>query len=270
MKKTKLIMLGAFMVLSLAIFPLLAQQAQASDKEWKFELTPYVWLPSLDVDSTVSGMTANLNLSFSDVADNFDLYGLMGRFEAWRGNKWGLILDGVFLKMKNQNDMQTKSPLVVNADLEIRQELVDLGFAYRFVNKLEGASALQFDPYVAARYTYLKQEIRLKGSAGPFGGPGTLLGGNESWFDPIVGLRVAFLINQAWSLAARGEVGGFGVGSELTWSALVGVDWRVASWGSVKLGYKWYYLDYKTGSGSNEFAFDGTMHGPWLGFTFHF
>ena len=145
-----------------------------------------------------------------------------------------------------------------------------MGFAYRFENKLAGASALQFDPYVAVRYTYLKQELKFKGSAGPLGGPGTLYGGNESWFDPIVGLRVAFLINQAWALAARGEVGGFGVGSELTWSALVGVDWRVASWGSVKLGYKWYYLDYKTGSGSNEFAFDGTMHGPWLGFTFHF
>lgn len=269
MKKTKLFMLGA-LILSLALFPLAADKAQANEKQWEFEFTPYVWLPSLDVDSTVSGLTANLNLSFGDVADNFDLYSLMGRFEAWRGNKWGLILDGMYLKMKNQGSMRTKSPLQVAVDMETRQELVDIGVAYRFEHKLKGTSALQFDPYVTVRYTYLKQEIKLRASAGSFGGPGTLLGGNESWFDPIVGLRVAYIINPTWSLGARGEVGGFGVGSELTWSALAGADWRVASWGSLKLGYKWYYLDYKTGSGRNAFGFDGTMHGPWLGFTFHF
>ena len=256
--------------IALLMSPIVAQGGQVGQKEWQFELTPYFWLTSVDVDSTVNGITSNLNMSFSDLWDQFDLYALAGRFEAWKDNKFGLILDAKFLKMKDLSTVSSQRPIQVNVDTEFRQELIDLGLAYRFKKDLSRGYILHLDPFVTARYSYLKQEIKLRASADGYGGPGTLLGGNESWFDPIVGARLAWIINPKWALAFRGDVGGFGVGSNLTWDALVVIDWRVVEWGSIKLGYNWYYLDYESGSGRDKFAYKGHMHGPWLGFTFYF
>ena len=70
-----------------------------------------------------------------------------------------------------------------------------------------------------------------------------------------------------------GDVGGFGVGSDLAWSAmgLLGYKWQGAGleW-AVLAGYKALYQDYTTGSGTRRFVWDVTMHGPVLGLSIRF
>jgi hypothetical protein len=63
----------------------------------------------------------------------------------------------------------------------------------------------------------------------------------------------------------RGDIGGFGIGSDITWNLVGMVDFK--PWKHVGLfgGYRALYQDYSTGSGSNKFKFDATMHGPLLG-----
>lgn len=39
------------------------------------------------------------------------------------------------------------------------------------------------------------------------------------WLDPFIGLRGRWNLNHAWYLTARGDVGGFGVGSKFAWEA---------------------------------------------------
>jgi hypothetical protein len=64
-----------------------------------------------------------------------------------------------------------------------------------------------------------------------------------------------------WALRARGDIGGFGAGSDFAWSAAGLFDWRPWKHVGFWFGYRALYHDYKTGSGP-EFAFDATMHGP--------
>ena len=37
-----------------------------------------------------------------------------------------------------------------------------------------------------------------------------------------------------------------------------------------RLGYRWLYMDYETGSGASRFKYDMLNQGAQLGFTFHF
>jgi hypothetical protein len=72
-------------------------------------------------------------------------------------------------------------------------------------------------------------------------------------------------MSERWNLILRGDIGGFGVGSDLTWNLVGLVDFK--PWKHVSLfgGYRALYQDYEDGSGVNEFKFDATMHGPILG-----
>ena len=117
------------------------------------------------------------------------------------------------------------------------------------------------------RYHYLKQE----GSNLPKPGGGTLsVGGSEDWLEPVLGAQLLAPFGQKWAATARGDIGGFGVAdaSDITWSAMAGVGYEFAKNWMAKLGYRYYYIDYSTGSGLNTFGLEGSMQGPWIGISY--
>ena len=68
----------------------------------------------------------------------------------------------------------------------------------------------------------------------------------------------------------RGDVGGFGVGSDFAWQAFPYLGWQFAQWGSLQAGYRWVDMDYETGSGANRFKYDMLYRGPQVGITVRF
>jgi hypothetical protein len=93
---------------------------------------------------------------------------------------------------------------------------------------------------------------------------------SKSLFDPIVGARAAWPIGQAWTVIARGDIGGFGVGSDFTWSALAVADWSISENFGLLLGYRALDTDYSKGSGEDRFNFDMLVSGPLLGLRYNF
>ncbi len=63
------------------------------------------------------------------------------------------------------------------------------------------------------------------------------------------------------SLVVRGDIGGFGAGSDFTWQALGLIDWQPFKYVSFIAGYRGLYQDYK----DDNFKYDATTHGPLLG-----
>ena len=68
--------------------------------------------------------------------------------------------------------------------------------------------------------------------------------GDQWWIDPIIGLRGQINLTRWLFLAAQGDVGGFGAGSQLTWNtqATVGVNFTRNIF--AELGYRYMYVDY--------------------------
>lgn len=257
----------------LCAFLLAAPAAAEEEPAWRFELTPYLWLISVDADSTVGSYTANVDTSFRDIWDNFDVLAGAARFEAWRG-KWGFIFDGIYIKVSQDATVQTQDYGDVEAKPDVRLNFIELAAAYEAYSTDLSAKGkgprLSLQPYVGVRYSYLKEELNLQPAGG---GDSQNVGGSTDWWDPLVGGRVVLSFNEAWQLGLRGDIGGFGIGdaAELTWQVALGANWRFVDWAALRFGYQWYYTDYSNGeSGTNALAFDGSLHGPWLGLTFYF
>jgi hypothetical protein len=82
---------------------------------------PYVWMPSLDADTTVNGLDGTVHLNFGDVLDSLDFIA-MGRMEAWKG-KWGVTFDVAYLDLGTDGVFRGLSG-AANFDLDIDVRLV--------------------------------------------------------------------------------------------------------------------------------------------------
>lgn len=69
---------------------------------------------------------------------------------------------------------------------------------------------------VGGRLVNLDMEIDFTRNAIVDGSKDFSKSGSETWFDPIILTRFTETINDNWLLQFRGDVGGFGVGSDFT------------------------------------------------------
>jgi hypothetical protein len=103
--------------------------------------------------------------------------------------------------------------------------------------------------------------FRYNNLSGAIRGPGILPSpriptGHQEWGDPIVGgdVRIPFAGDLSFDL--RADIGGFDVGSRLTWQVFPRVNWHCSKRGFLQAGYRWLYTDYETGNGKGLFGFD--------------
>ena len=84
--------------------------------------------------------------------------------------------------------------------------------------------------------------------------------------DPIVGLNSALYASESILFRLGGDIGGFTVGSELTWQGWASIGVRISKRAGINLGYRAMYhqIDDK------DFTYDVLMQGPTAGFDFGF
>lgn len=82
----------------------------------------------------------------------------------------------------------------------------------------------------------------------------------DDWFDSYVGLRAQYNLNASWYLIAKGDIGGFGVGSDLTWQTTGALGWHFAKNAYAELGYRAVGVDYQ----DDGFTYDVVTHGAEL------
>lgn len=237
---------------------------------WVIKGGPNIHLAGIEGDATVAGVTAKLDLSFSDIFDNFDVIALASRVEAWKNERWGIIFDGFFLQV--DGDFNTPGPLVTRLHVDVTQVQLDLGLGMRLLDvplhepfSMDATGLrLRIDLLGGLRYQYLEEEITPS--------PLPTLGGSADWMEPFIGGRAVFQLDDTWSLFVRGDAGGFGIGSasDLTWNLLGGVEYQLNHKMSLKLGYKVQGFDYSNGSGPSEFGGDWETGGLLLSMSMRF
>jgi hypothetical protein len=82
----------------------------------------------------------------------------------------------------------------------------------------------------------------------------------EAWLDPYVGLRARYNLTSAFYLTAKGDVGGFGVGSKVSSQCYGAVGCQIARNFYAEAGYRWLYVDYD----QNGFLYNMTSRGAEL------
>jgi len=89
---------------------------------------------------------------------------------------------------------------------------------------------------------------------------------NLDLWDPIIGARALFELDPKWMLGVRGDIGGFGAGSEFVWNITGEVTYR--AWENVDLlaGYRVLSYDLESQGGID---LDLTLHGPVFAVVIH-
>ena len=117
---------------------------------------------------------------------------------------------------------------------------------------------------VLAGLRYFSHDVDVDPYAGP---PDLDLAFSEGWWDPTVGVRYHTPLPGNFMVTVSADVGGFGIGSEFSWSTTGVLGWRFSRPVGITLGYRYMSVDYRNpGSGpSDSFAYEGNLHGLMLG-----
>jgi hypothetical protein len=250
-------LLTVFILLILA-----AGQTLAADKSdgWSFQIEPYILATSIEGDTSIGRATGvDVDVDFGDILDALDL-GAMIHFEAIRANKWGLILDYGFMDLSGQAAVGQGG--VVAA--EIRQGVLE-AFAIRRFER--GSNSL--DVFAGVRWW----DNDLGATVDLMVLPGTQSAEVEQdWVDPVIGARWRHPFSDKWDLQLRGDVGGFGVESDFTWTIATSVFWRFKGSMALEFAYRGLWVDFETGTAQmpGYYAYDTVTHGPLVGVVFGF
>jgi hypothetical protein len=226
-------------------FVLIAAPAFAADDEWKFIVSPYFWAAYMDGKVGSSGHVAEVDASFSDLWDQLE-FGALGQFEAHKG-KLGLVLSPIYEKLEGEGSGPRG---FVDADVESASVIVE-GFA-------TWALIPEFELFVGGRYTQVDTDVHLSVA----GGRDVSSSDTENWIDPFVGMRWILPLDDKWRASFRGDVGGFGVESDLVWNITALIGYRINPSIALYGGYRVLDYDYE----NDGFTWDVQMGGPMLGF----
>jgi hypothetical protein len=223
----------------------LPASAQTTDEGWQVSFAPYIWGASMEGTAVVRGLAADVDVSASDIFEAMEI-GFMTMVAARKGD-WGLAGDVVWADLIAENDVaeiDQKLGLVTFTGLRRLTDYADLTFGGRW-NHVEGGVELTVPPGLETEST-------------------------KDWVDPLVGVVLRTPGERRWHATLIADIGGFGVGSDLTWQAFPSVGFDVAKWASVELGWRLLDTDYETGEGTGRFVYDLLLQGPAGGVVFKF
>jgi hypothetical protein len=210
-----------------------------SDAGWDWRLTPmYYW--SLNMGGSQSAGSGP-PIDTDDYEFKFE-GALSANFEGTHNDRWGFVADLIWVDLSNSNKTNDS-----RMDFSYLQAQLDGYYRTRF-----GRQSVDW----LAGVRYYDSDFQL--SPAP-------IGGEKAWADPLVGARWRWSVSDPWSLEVRGDVGGFGIGSELSWQVLALADWQPWTHVSLTGGFRALGIDFSDGNGADAFDYDLTMWGPLLG-----
>ncbi len=248
---------------------------RAGNPGWAFQVTPYMWAAGLEgsISPFRRGPTIDVDKSFSDVMDNLNFGGFV--------NLWARYDRFVFsgdVMYVDTTDSHASGPLsgfqipglgaaippgsTVDGKVDTKQFMATLQGGYRIVD----TSNFTLDALAGARFWHISNGITVTASHFAIGSRTATHDENFGWIDPVVGLRAFLPVTDELSLQVQADVGGFGAGSDISWSALATANYRVTDNLSLSAGYKALKVDYDR----DGHIYDTLLSGPVLGMTWRF
>ena len=277
-------------LLASAVRPAAAEEASPGDG-WRFNASTYAWFTSVSGNTTARGQIFDVNAGFFDIVSNSSsIAAFNAYFEANKGPV-GFYADLVWSNLGfSKSAARYRNPLpglsangVVNAQLNYTMTIVEVGgiyevsrwshsptsftaadalFGFRYWNNSVTAS---LDALMTADLYNLGFE-RSRDIA-------VAKSGNLEWVDPVIGFRVRHQFTPSQTAFLRGDVGGFGLGSQFSWQAVAAYAyaWQFDGYQlAATLGYRALAASYTTGTGIDTRGIDLVLHGPLIGFSIKF
>ena len=273
-----------------ALQPAAAEEASPGDG-WRFNATTYAWFTSMSGNATARGQTFDVHAGFFDIINNSSsIAAFNGYFEANKG-RVGFYADLVWSNLGvPRSAARYRNPLpgldvngIVNAQLSFTMTIVEAGGIYEVSRWSHSpGSFTAADALLGFRYWNNSVTENLDtGITADLYNLGfersrdiaIAKSGNLEWVDPVVGFRVRHQFTPGQTAFLRGDIGGFGLGSQFSWQAVAAYAyaWQFDGYKlAATLGYRALATSYTTGAGIDTRGVDLVMHGPLIGFSIKF
>jgi len=219
---------------------------ETTDDEWRFSLTPYLWL------ATIKGSTSADGAEPPPINPDYNFFSLenLGGFAfidfmVGKG-QWSVRTDAVYINFEDNFDVGP-----INTNIDLRGGTLELSAGY------QPRSWPHTKVIFGVRGVKLDTEIVL--TPGPTGSE------SQGWVDPIVGLHYEQQFGEHWGIFLRGDIGGFGVSSDFTANVGIGGTYRFNDLFTMMLGYRYLSFDFQ----EDEYVADLEILGYALGFQFN-
>jgi hypothetical protein len=238
-RKSRILLLAGILLAGISSAP--AQTAKESC--WKYSVTPYFWAIATDGDIGVGPITIPIDQSFSEAWDRLD-FGAMLAFEANK-DKWMVFLSASYIDIDD-----TASTPFGNIRAEVEQIIAQAAVGYRLVAEPK----LDLDAGLGGRYLFSELDVIL-----PVDRPD--ISRSLDWVDPVVFARATLKFTDRCYGVLSGDIGGFGIASDLTAQVYALAGYSFNETFSLLLGYRYLYYDYEDGGISYDVVQDGLMTG---------
>ena len=259
---------------------------------WKYQFTPYGWVPWVDGDATIKGRNFEVSETPVEVLETLD-FAWMSYMQARRGAVT-LFSDVIYAENTNSDSIarsKTFSPHVSGTlgaalSADYRFWIVEAGAMYetnrwRLGNNFGGETDTWLEMLGGGRYWHQELDVDVA-LAGTLNVDGFVVSGSRAlarsggvdWIDPFIGLRLHYKPTAGEEFIVRGDIGGFGIGSQFTWQAIATYNWFLFQHDGLTVdgyaGWKALSVDYDEGTGVSRYEFDVLQQGPVLGLTGRF
>ena len=236
-----------------------AQDSTSSNKKWSF-------LAELEfMFINIHGYSGLGNLpdmyiyeTSGDVIDHWKS-GIILYFEA-RHDKWAITSD--LFELEQEKEEIKNALIITSGKLDIRQIHWEVAGLYKVLPWLETGAGIRYNSI------NIGAEINMKAISGA----DTVRTDRRSqgWVDPIIVARIKNPADTKWITECRADIGGFGIGSKLSWQIQANVGYRFSHLFQTTFGYRWLDMNYEKGTGEERFLYDIITFGPSLSFGFNF
>jgi hypothetical protein len=272
------------------------ERVPVQKEEWQFFVAPYMWIPGMNVNTTLLGQTTTVSLGWYDMVPRLfsNVIGAMGRFEAWKG-RWGIYVDSYFTYLgASSSDNAGKTidlgqrlhlniplTLQLSGDLKFISRAANVDFGPRYLVGTVPLKAdkplplLSFEVIGGGRYNFYNQYIKLALNGSLTGAQQTrTVGGvliskvERSFLEPFLGMRLGLWINPKMVALVRFTVGGFGLASEnnLDLDMELDLGYRLQKNIYAYAGWRARYEQFS----QNVLSLNAWFNGPILGAVFAF
>jgi len=225
---------------------------------WTFSITPYAWLPALqgNVRTPLPRVgDRSFEVGSGTVISDLDALPVMIAGEA-RYGRFSVV--GDFFYAALQQDLNTRDLLWQGGHTRVTSTV---GTLLSMVRVLEEPRQ-SIDVGAGARIWNFSTKVSLN----PGLEPGVIRKSSASWSDPLVAARYHAMLSPRFGVTIYADIGGFDVGSRLTWQAIGSLDYDLTHWATLRAGWRYLSVDKKIGSLGLDLGFNG----PFFAATFRF
>jgi len=246
------------LLLCFCVFNPVSAQSATSEKKWNFLTDVYLMFPYMDGETGIGDLlSVPVDANPGDIFSKLKMAAML-YLEA-KTDKWAITSDLVYM---NLNQDVTPSTLIHSGQVTVKEFIWEPAGFYRIVPFWEVG--------VGGRLTSLSTDIDVRRNVLPAGTEEITASGSKTWFDPVIITRLSTDIKDKWLFQFRGDIGGFGIGSDLTWQLQAYAGYRFGKVFQLTAGYRLLSIDYDKGVDKERFIYNVDTFGPVIRVGFNF